>query len=209
MKLLVVRHGETQFNAERRYLGALDPELNATGISQARALNAVLPATLNAVVCSPLRRARQTADIVCEGRNIKPSLNEAFRERNVGVFEGLTQEEAKARFPALWAENITRRWERAPESGETIEAVVERVLDGLRQMYGSYEGKVVALVAHGFVAKVVRAITEARFDDFFNWQLANGAVCELALTAKPSLERASSGRLCVPPAAAHVQRQAS
>jgi hypothetical protein len=68
---------------------------------------------------------------------------------------------------------------------------------------------VVALVAHGFVAKVVRAITEARFDDFFNWQLANGAVCELALTAKPSLERASSGRLCVPPAAAHVQRQAS
>lgn len=209
MKLLVVRHGETQFNAERRYLGALDPELNATGISQARALNAVLPATLNAVVCSPLRRARQTADIVCEGRNIKPSLNEAFRERNVGVFEGLTQEEAKARFPALWAENITRHWERAPESGETIEAVVERVLEGLRQMYGSYEGKVVALVAHGFVAKVVRAITEARFDDFFNWQLANGAVCELALTAKPSLERASSGRLCVPPAAAHVQRQAS
>jgi broad specificity phosphatase PhoE len=83
------------------------------------------------------------------------------------------------------------------------------VLEGLRQMYGSYEGKVVALVAHGFVAKVVRAITEARFDDFFNWQLANGAVCELALTAYPSLERASSGRLRLPPAAAHVQRQAS
>jgi len=206
MKLLVVRHGETQFNAERRYLGALDPELNAVGISQARALNAVLPATLDAVVCSPLRRARHTADIVCEGRNMRPSPNEAFRERNVGVFEGLTQEEAKTRFPSLWAENITRQWGRAPENGETIEAVVKRVLEGLRQMYASNQGKVVALVAHGFVAKVVRAITEARFDDFFTWQLANGAVCELTLTANPSIERTPSSVLRTLPAAAHVQR---
>ena len=206
MKLLIVRHGETQFNAEGRYLGALDPELNATGISQARALNAVLPANPTAVVCSPLRRARQTAEIVCQSRNVKPSVNEAFRERNVGVFEGLTQEEAKVLFPELWAQNVTRLWERAPEGGETIAEVVERVVEGLCQVYERYQGKVVVLVAHGFVAKVARAVTRAGFDDFFEWQLANGTVCELALTANPSIERTPSGMLRMPTVAAHVKR---
>ncbi len=206
MKLLVVRHGETQFNAEGRYLGALDPELNATGISQARALNAVLPANPNAVICSPLRRARQTAEIVCQGRSIEPLVNEAFRERNVGVFEGLTQEEARVHFPELWAQNVTRQWERAPDGGETIAGVVARVFEGLRQVYKEHQGNVVVLVAHGFVAKVARAVTGAGFDDFFEWQLANGTVCELALTANPSIERTSSSKLRLLPAAAHVQR---
>ena len=89
MKLLVVRHGQTQFNAEQRYLGALDPELNATGMAQASALRGKRPATLDVVVSSPLRRARQTAEIICSSGSVKPIVNEAFRERNVGVFEGL------------------------------------------------------------------------------------------------------------------------
>ena len=130
MKLLVVRHGETQFNAEHRYLGALDPELNARGRSQARELQSVLPDNLAAVVSSPLRRARQTADIFCQ----------------------------------------------------------ERVAEGLAGLYASYASKVVALVAHGFVAKVARTISQEGFRDFFEWQLANGAVCELTMTPHPSIE---------------------
>ena len=205
MKLLVVRHGETQFNAEGRYLGALDPELNAIGVAQAAALNAVLPANPNAVICSPLRRARQTAEIVCRGRNIEPTVDEAFRERNVGVFEGLTLEEAKMRFPELWAQNVTRLWERAPDGGETIAEVASRVVEGLRQAYERHQGKVVVLVAHGFVAKVTRAVAGVGFDDFFEWQLANGAVCELALTADLSIERTLSSALRTLPVPAHVQ----
>jgi len=188
MKLLVVRHGETQFNAEHRYLGVLDPELNARGVSQANELHAVLPVNLDAVVCSPLRRARQTADILCQSRGCRPKLNDAFRERNVGVFEGLTQEEARTHFPELWAQNVTRSWAGAPTGGETINEVVERVAEGLNGLYASYAGKVVALVAHGFVAKVARAVSQEGFQDFFEWQLANGAVCELTMTANPSIE---------------------
>lgn len=187
MKLLVVRHGETQFNAERRYLGALDPELNAKGVSQANDLHSVLPVDLDAVVCSPLRRARQTAEILCQSRGYSPELNDAFRERNVGVFEGLTQEEARTQFPELWAQNVTRSWDRAPTGGETINEVVERVAEGLNDLYASYSGKVVALVAHGFVAKVARAVSLNGFQDLFEWQLANGAVCELTMTSNISL----------------------
>jgi broad specificity phosphatase PhoE len=204
MKILVVRHGETQFNAEHRYLGALDPELNAKGVSQANELHSVLPANLDAVVCSPLRRARQTADILCKSRGYGPKLNDAFRERNVGVFEGLTQEEARTQFPELWAQNVTRSWASAPTGGETINQVIERVAEGLNDLYTSYSGKVVALVAHGFVAKVARAVSQAGFQDFFDWQLANGAVCELTMTPNPSIEGMPKRlRLLVTP---HVKR---
>jgi 2,3-bisphosphoglycerate-dependent phosphoglycerate mutase len=204
MKLLIVRHGETQFNAEHRYLGALDPELNARGVSQANELQSVLPANLDAVICSPLRRARQTADILCQSRSYSPKLNYAFRERNVGVFEGLTQEEARIQFPELWAQNVTRSWGDAPTGGETINEVVERVSEGLSELYASYADKVVALVAHGFVAKVARAVSQEGFQDFFEWQLANGAVCELTMTANPSIEGMPKRLrlLCTP----HVKR---
>jgi 2,3-bisphosphoglycerate-dependent phosphoglycerate mutase len=190
MKLLIVRHGETQFNAEGRYLGALDADLNVVGISQAEALHFILPDALDGVVCSPLRRARRTAEILCQGRSVELSIDEAFRERNVGVFEGLTREEAQSRFPALWAQNVTRQWKQAPTGGETIAEVVERVVEGLGRMYEKYQDRVIVLVAHGFVAKVARAVTQAGFDDFFEWQLANGTVCELVLTTDPAIERA-------------------
>ncbi len=185
--LFVVRHGQTRFNAEQRYLGALDPELNANGIAQATALCAALPSSLDAVVCSPLRRARQTADIVCADRGLVPDINHAFRERNVGVFEGLTREEARSRFPTLWTQNITRQWNAAPTDGETIAQVFERVTDGLRTLSERYAGQRVALVAHGFVAKVVRALCHPDSDDFFEWQLDNAAVCELFLPPSQSI----------------------
>ena len=183
MKLFVVRHGETRFNAEHRYLGALDPVLTPKGLEQARALHSMLPADIDAIVCSPLLRAHQTATILGNERSLVPMVIDAFRERNVGVFEGLTQEEAQARFPDLWARNITRQWHSAPPEGETIDEVFNRVTKGLGDVYAAHEGKFVALVAHGFVAKVVRAICQGDIHDFFEWQLANGTACELTLTA--------------------------
>ena len=192
MRLLVARHGETQFNAEHRYLGALDPELNMRGELQAIALRSALPEKLDTVVCSPLRRALRTAEIVCQGRELVPVVCEAFRERNVGVFEGLTQQEARFRFPELWAQNVTRQWHAAPTSGESIAAVVDRVSSGLTSLAEKHAGDVVALVAHGFVAKVIRAVSFAGFADFFEWQLANGDVFEVALQPDSSIERTPS-----------------
>lgn len=181
-RILVVRHGQTQFNAEHRYLGALDPELNGHGIDQARALRESLPRQLDAVLCSPLRRAWQTAEIFCDGRDWTPQIHADFRERHVGVFEGLTQIEARTLHPDLWAQNITRQWHAAPTGGETIAEVVDRVSHGLKVIAEQHKGQTVVLVAHGFVAKVIRAVNHAGFDDFFEWQLENGAVLELCIT---------------------------
>ncbi len=88
---------------------------------------------------------------------------------------------ARQRYPALWARNITRRWAEAPPGGESLDEVIARVGLGLAELAQSGHQERVLLVAHGVVAKVVRALTVAGFDDFFEWQLANGAVLEVSL----------------------------
>lgn len=179
LQLYVVRHGQTWANREGRYLGALDAELTAEGRQQAEALRSILPAQIDVLVSSPLLRARQTAEILNQSLNLPLVVDKHFRERNVGVFEGLTQAEARTRYPQLWARNITRQWQQAPDGGETIAEVVERLRLGLNGLVERHAGSTVVLVAHGFVGKTVRTLVRGDFSDFFDWQLENEQVLAL------------------------------
>lgn len=174
MHLYVVRHGETWANAEQRYLGSLDPGLTELGQQQAEALGEYLPKNLYALVVSPRIRATETASILNEGLKLPVEIMACFRERDVGVFEGLTQAEAREQYPQLWSQIITRRWDAGPTGGESISDVVKRVRDGLVELESKYSSKTVLLVAHGFVAKVIRALAKGDFSDFYDWQLSNG-----------------------------------
>jgi probable phosphoglycerate mutase len=178
----VVRHGRTASNAEGRYQGSIDTELDEVGIAQAQGLHAALPRCVDVVLSSPMRRARQTADIVCGSLGVRPVLSAAFRERSVGLFEGLTAAEAATRHPGLWAIQVTRQWSGAPPGGESIEAVFHRVSAGLAALQAAYPGRTVLLVAHGFVSKVIRALLLGRTDDFFEWTLGNCAHVEFVFT---------------------------
>ncbi len=179
MNLYVVRHGETWANVEHRYLGALDPQLTARGREQAASLSKKLPSGIEVLIVSPRVRAQQTARILNVELNLEPLTMGDFRERDVGVFEGLTQAEARAMHPQLWAQNITRQWAVGPTGGESIADVVARVHRGLVELAALYPARVVLLVAHGFVAKVIRALARGDFSDFFNWQLSNGEMLVL------------------------------
>ncbi len=179
MHLYVIRHGETWANAEHRYLGALDPVLTERGREQAASISQKLPSGIEVLIVSPRLRAQQTAQILNHELNLEPVTMDAFRERDVGVFEGLTQAEAKALHPALWAQNITRQWAVGPTGGESIAEVVARVHQGLVELATRYPERVVLLVAHGFVAKVIRALAKGDFSDFFHWQLSNGEMLVL------------------------------
>lgn len=174
MRLYVVRHGQTLANAEHRYLGSLDPALTDTGREQATALRLELPDSIDGIVVSPLLRARQTAEILNYRSHLPVQIIEHFRERHVGVFEGLTQAEAQQRHPDLWQRNITRQWDAAPPGGESIAEVVARVHQGLVTLAKVSAAQNVLLVGHGFVAKVIRALIRRDFSDFFDWQLGNG-----------------------------------
>ena len=187
--LFVVRHGRTAFNAEDRYLGALDPPLDEDGLRQAVALARTLEGHADVLVCSPRLRARQTAQVLAAAWSLPVVTIAQFAERDVGVYEGLTREEARAAYAALWEQDITRQWDAAPTGGETIRAVFERVAAGLAIVQREFGGRSVVLVAHGFVAKVIRALlADLSWEDFFRYSLANGQVELYTLgKAKPAL----------------------
>lgn len=176
MELVVIRHGETRANAEGRYLGALDMGLNETGWAQVDALAQALSkgAPFQRLLSSPLLRARQSAEVISRALALPVQVIPTFRERHVGVFEGLTQAEARSRYPELWMRNITRRWAEGPPDGDPLDAVIARVSSGLIALADQAQGERVLLVAHGVEAKVIRAVTTKGFADFFEWQLHNG-----------------------------------
>ncbi|WP_421329761.1 histidine phosphatase family protein [Aeromonas veronii] len=180
MELVVIRHAETQANAEGRYQGALDIGLNDDGVRQISCLAekmAVAQQPFDRLLASPLLRTRESAAILSRQLGLPVELVPAFRERDVGLFEGLTD-----RYPELWARNITRRWAEAPTGGETIDEVIARISQGLTELASTMQGERILLVAHGVVAKVIRAVTIAGFDDFFEWQLPNGGMLSVRLS---------------------------
>lgn len=186
--LLVVRHGRTALNIEERYLGALDPPLDAHGFAQAAILADTLHCRADAIVCSSKLRAMQTATVLATAWGLQACPLDMFVERNVGVFEGLTRDEARATYPALWEQNITRQWNAAPPGGETIEAVFDRVKQGLDKLRNDYAGRTVVLVAHGFVAKVIRALLlDLSWADFFLYAMRNGDVARYSLAGDAPL----------------------
>lgn len=200
LTLLVVRHGRTALNIEERYLGVLDPPLDACGVAQASALAGALAGQAQAIVSSPRRRALQTAEVLAAASGLPVRVLDAFAERDVGVFEGLTRDEARDAHPALWRQDVTRQWDGAPPGGESIRAVVDRVGRGLDLLRRDYPDRTVVLVAHGFVAKVVRALLlDLSWEDFFRYALQNGAFERYVLAGDaPSSWRAALAGVAAP-----------
>src|SRR5438874_2399468 len=127
----LVRHGETEWNVERRFQGQLDVELSKTGLRQAVAVSRWLasqPVKFSAIYSSDLKRASRTALIIGAKLDLMPRLDPALREINAGDWQGLVASEIEALFPGKLDE-----WHEKVDSltlpvGESIAAVQERVL---------------------------------------------------------------------------------
>lgn len=168
MILYIARHGETDLNIEDRYQGVSDQPLNERGMQQAATLASSLPPGIGYIYSSPQRRAQQTAAAVAEARGLSVKAMAQFRERNFGIFEGLTQVEAANMYPDLWEQSPVRQWNGAPPGGETTRDVVRRTAAGLRLLRNAHRDDAVALVTHGFVVRAVRyLLTDTTQDNFF------------------------------------------
>lgn len=89
MNLYVIRHGQTDWNVMKKMQGSVDIELNEIGIKQAYITKENLDSiSIDVIFCSPLKRAKQTAEIINKGRNLEIIYDERLRERNYGEFEG-------------------------------------------------------------------------------------------------------------------------
>ncbi len=184
MILYVVRHGETQFNVEKRYAGQTDVPLNEKGLEQARELAKKLAEEpFDVIVTSPLRRARATAEQICAyHKDVPLMVMEEFKEVCVGVYEGLNREEVQERYPDLWARNCTRQLDDAPTGGETTRQVDTRVEKGIAGLKELYPEKKVLLVCHGFVSRTInRQMRGLSFEEMHEFSLGNCEVVQYEL----------------------------
>lgn len=154
--ILLIRHGETAWNAERRLQGHLDIALNPEGARQAALLAAALAGEhIDAVVASDLVRARQTADAVARAHGLPVQIDKSLRERCYGGFEGLLYTEIAQRFPlqfAAWqARDVDAVLPPGVNRGETFRQFNQRVIGALQRWAKAHAGQTLALVAHGGV----------------------------------------------------------
>jgi broad specificity phosphatase PhoE len=154
--LLLARHGQSDWNASRRWQGRADRPLTERGREQARALAARLAhIELEGVYSSDLRRARETAEEVARQQGLDVVEVPDLAEVDVGSWSGLTREEAEARFPEGY-----RRWlngEPGWDDGETYEEMAERVLAAVRQIAAEDEGGRALVVSHGGPIRAIHA----------------------------------------------------
>jgi len=155
-RIVLIRHGETAWNAERRLQGHLDIDLNEEGQRQARALAAVLANEhFDVLVSSDLARAAQTAKALGEQRDQPLYIDGRLRERCYGGFEGLLYAEIERHFPqefAAWqARDVDAQLPPGQNQGETFRQFYDRVVAAIIGWGEDNPGKSLALVAHGGV----------------------------------------------------------
>ena len=148
-RLVLVRHGQTDYNRDGRLQGQVDIPLNETGIRQAESLAATVTENPpDVVVASPLERAVETARIATRGTDLEVTTDAAFLERSFGRWEGLKGEEIRHRWPAEHADWRAHR----PVLGLDVEdrpEVGERVAAACRDLVARHGGGTVMVVAHG------------------------------------------------------------
>jgi len=154
--ILIARHGQSDWNQEKRWQGHADRPLTERGREQAQSLaDRLAHIELDAVYSSDLQRARDTAAVVADSQGIELRQLPELREVDVGSWSGLTRAEAEERF----SEGFTRWREGYPgwEDGETYEAMTDRVLGAVDRIAAEHEGGRVLVVSHGGPIRAMHA----------------------------------------------------
>ncbi len=155
--IYLLRHGQTDWNRERRLQGWLDTELNATGRTQAAAQAQIMRAVQTGtkplpLYSSPLTRAVQTADILGAQLGAAPILDDRLREVHMGAWQGLTHAEIASRWPEAYHSHSTDfHLSINTKDGETLEALSQRLDSFLQGIYGPS-----IIVTHGIALQYMR-----------------------------------------------------
>ena len=181
-RLCIVRHGETDWNAERRLQGQADIGLNSTGRAQAQAMRARLHAQrFAAAYSSDLARAWHTAEIALADTPLAVSPAPTFRERDYGRYQGLTAADAARDHPAMHAAHQARDIHYDYESGESLAAFAARVTTGMQMLAERHAGEQALVFTHGGVLDIIyRLATRRGLDSPRDFPIPNAALTWLA-----------------------------
>lgn len=160
--LIVVRHGETLWNREKRMQGTTDTQLSEIGLAQARAVGRRLAARdFKALYSSDLSRARDTARVIGEHCGHEVVIDARLQERRFGIFEGLTAAEIVARYPDEHARFASRDPDYEVPGGECARKFTLRCLGALAEIADRHRGGEVVVVTHGLVLDSLYRVAHA------------------------------------------------
>jgi len=181
--ILLIRHGETAWNAVRRLQGHTDIPLNDEGARQAAALAQALAAEqVDVLVSSDLQRAMQTAQAVADQYDgLRVQTDEQLRERCYGVFEGMLYAEIERQYPAeyaLWqARDIDAVMPAGEREAESFRQFYRRATDGIADWARRHPGRTIAIVAHGGVLECAyREAVGMSLDSPRDFQVKNASI---------------------------------
>ena len=161
MRLLFVRHGETDWNLEKRYQGRSDLSLNETGRRQAAEVaEKLLNNSVRSIYSSTLARAKETADIIGERLNLPVYEDERLVELDFGRWEGLTFTEIYDAYRQEFSDWYESPFHVTTPDGESLSQLLNRVLpavQALNQRHSGHPSDTVVIVTHGAVIKALLA----------------------------------------------------
>ncbi|MGE5141201.1 MAG: histidine phosphatase family protein [Rudaea sp.] len=174
---ILIRHGETDWNKGERFRGRSDVGLNAAGLEQAREIaNWFAGIKLDAIYSSPLPRALETAAPLAAQHDLQVEPSADLLDIDYGAWQGLSEEEARAKNPELWD-----LWLKAPgrvrfPGGESIRQVRNRIENGLRSLSEDHLGERVALVSHRITCHVILCYVLGLPNDAL-WRVRQDVAC--------------------------------
>jgi len=182
LHLILVRHGETEWNRQRRYQGQSDVPLSPLGEQQAKLLGEVLAnRKIDAFYASDLKRAWDTAAIIAERCALSVQPEPRLREMKFGVLEGLTWDEAEIKYPQMlraWLEDYNQ----PPEGGERLGEFSTRVISFRDELLKKYSDETILLVAHGGpLSELLRLTLDIPPERRLAFALDNASISEMLL----------------------------
>lgn len=183
-KLLLIRHGETNWNKLGKFQGSIDIELTDKGKKQAKLLNERLKGKFDYIYTSPLKRAKETADILARSSNKKLNIVQGMKEINFGSWEGLTIKEISEKYTDEFNNWKTDKSEGKIVGGElSLKNASLRGTSCVLDIVKKHKGQTIAIVAHGGIIK-------ASLIGIFNWDmtmyhksaLGNTSITEIIFT---------------------------
>lgn len=177
-RLILVRHGLTNWNHEFRYQGHTDIELNPEGVKQAHALKErIKDEKITAIYSSDLKRAMETARIIAEPHKIEVIPNPLFKEINFGVWEGRTYQELQKEYPQqlkIWLESphLLRI-----ENAETFSELQDRAMLGLKGVLSQHPSGTIVIVTHGgVIAALICGLFNEHINNMWKYKQKNASL---------------------------------
>ena len=170
-RVYLVRHGTTEWNKEEIFRGRVDCKLNDTGREEARVLEEYFrDVTIDSIYTSPFIRAVETAQAVALSKGLTVKPDPAFIDMDYGEWQGLPLEEVKIKYPDLY-----RLWQERPQEvtfpgGENLARVRARAWEGFERVAQGNPGRIVLVVSHRVVTKVL-ICAALGLDDSHFWQI--------------------------------------